>query len=83
MNDPRTEHHTVALRNDEPLQEPEDGQFADESDFDVRAAADLLAKDWGVDADLWGCPSFTELAALGGTPFSPKYGTKPNDTAQG
>ena len=29
------------------------------------AAADLLKKDWGVDADLWGCPSFNELARDG------------------
>ena len=29
------------------------------------AAADLLKKDWGVDADLWGCPSFNELAREG------------------
>jgi pyruvate dehydrogenase E1 component len=29
------------------------------------AAADLLKQDWGVDADLWGCPSFTELARDG------------------
>src|SRR6266496_540347 len=29
---------------------------------EVIAAADLLKKEWGVDADLWGCPSFTELA---------------------
>jgi pyruvate dehydrogenase E1 component len=28
---------------------------------EVVAAADLLAKDWGVTADLWSCPSFTEL----------------------
>jgi pyruvate dehydrogenase E1 component len=32
---------------------------------EVMAAAELLAKDWGVDADLWGCPSFTELARDG------------------
>lgn len=32
---------------------------------EVIAAADLLAKDWGVVADLWGCPSFTELARDG------------------
>jgi pyruvate dehydrogenase E1 component len=32
---------------------------------EVIAAADLLAKDWGVDADLWSCPSFTELARDG------------------
>jgi pyruvate dehydrogenase E1 component len=32
---------------------------------EVIAAAELLAKDWGVDADLWGCPSFTELARDG------------------
>jgi len=29
------------------------------------AAADLLKNDWGVDSDLWGCPSFTELARDG------------------
>jgi pyruvate dehydrogenase E1 component len=32
---------------------------------EVMAAADLLKKDWGVDADLWSCPSFTELARNG------------------
>ena len=31
----------------------------------VMAAADLLAKDWGVQADLWSCPSFTQLARDG------------------
>ena len=29
---------------------------------EVIAAADLLKNDWGIDADLWGCPSFNELA---------------------
>ena len=29
------------------------------------AAAELLKNDWGVDADLWSCPSFTELARDG------------------
>jgi pyruvate dehydrogenase E1 component len=29
------------------------------------AAAEMLHKDWGVDADLWSCPSFTELARDG------------------
>ncbi|MBS3935891.1 MAG: pyruvate dehydrogenase (acetyl-transferring), homodimeric type [Sulfuritalea sp.] len=29
------------------------------------AAADLLKDDWGVAADLWSCPSFTELARDG------------------
>ena len=29
------------------------------------AAADLLRNDWGVDADLWSCPSFNELARDG------------------
>ncbi len=29
---------------------------------EVIAAAELLKKDWGVESDLWGCPSFTELA---------------------
>jgi pyruvate dehydrogenase E1 component len=29
---------------------------------EVIAAADLLKSDWGVESDLWGCPSFTELA---------------------
>jgi pyruvate dehydrogenase E1 component len=32
---------------------------------EVIAAAELLGSDWGVDADLWGCPSFTELARDG------------------
>ena len=29
------------------------------------AAADLLRADWGVESDLWSCPSFTELARDG------------------
>jgi len=29
------------------------------------AAAELLKNDWGVDSDLWSCPSFTELARDG------------------
>jgi len=29
------------------------------------AAAELLRKDWGIEADLWSCPSFTELARDG------------------
>jgi pyruvate dehydrogenase E1 component len=32
---------------------------------EVIAAADLLASQWGVEADLWSCPSFTELARDG------------------
>ena len=32
---------------------------------EVIAATELLSKDWGVEADLWGCPSFTELAREG------------------
>jgi pyruvate dehydrogenase E1 component len=32
---------------------------------EVIAAAELLKNDWGIDADLWGCPSFTELARNG------------------
>ena len=32
---------------------------------EVIAAAELLGKDWGVDADLWSCPSFTELSRDG------------------
>jgi pyruvate dehydrogenase E1 component len=32
---------------------------------EVIAAAKLLRDDWGVEADLWGCPSFTELARDG------------------
>ena len=32
---------------------------------EVIAAADLLKNDWGVDADIWGCPSFNELARDG------------------
>ncbi len=32
---------------------------------EVIAAAELLKADWGVDADLWSCPSFTELGREG------------------
>ncbi len=32
---------------------------------EVESAADLLRDDWGVEADLWSCPSFTELARDG------------------
>ncbi|MBL8471913.1 MAG: pyruvate dehydrogenase (acetyl-transferring), homodimeric type [Rhodocyclaceae bacterium] len=32
---------------------------------EVMAAADLLKSDWGVESDLWSCPSFTELARDG------------------
>ena len=32
---------------------------------EVIAAADLLKSDWGVEADLWSCPSFTQLARDG------------------
>ncbi|HET7754743.1 MAG TPA: pyruvate dehydrogenase (acetyl-transferring), homodimeric type [Anaeromyxobacteraceae bacterium] len=32
---------------------------------EVIAAADLLKNHWGVDSDLWSCPSFTELAREG------------------
>ena len=32
---------------------------------EVIAAADLLKNDWGVEADIWGCPSFNELARNG------------------
>ncbi len=32
---------------------------------EVIAAAGLLAKDWGVGADIWSCPSFTELRREG------------------
>ncbi len=32
---------------------------------EVIAAADLLKQDWGVEADLWGCPSMNELARNG------------------
>jgi pyruvate dehydrogenase E1 component len=32
---------------------------------EVIAAAKLLKDDWGVEADLWSCPSFTELARDG------------------
>jgi pyruvate dehydrogenase E1 component len=31
----------------------------------VIAAADLLRNHWGVESDLWSCPSFTELARDG------------------
>jgi len=29
------------------------------------AAAEMLRKDWGVESDIWGCPSFVELARDG------------------
>ncbi|MRR51159.1 MAG: pyruvate dehydrogenase (acetyl-transferring), homodimeric type [Rhodocyclaceae bacterium] len=32
---------------------------------EIMAAADLLKADWGVEADLWSCPSFNELARDG------------------
>ena len=32
---------------------------------EVIAAAELLRTDWGVEADLWGCPSFNELVRDG------------------
>jgi len=32
---------------------------------EVIAAGDLLKNDWGVDADIWGVPSFTQLAREG------------------
>jgi pyruvate dehydrogenase E1 component len=32
---------------------------------EVEAAAKLLRDDWGVESDLWSCPSFTELAREG------------------
>jgi pyruvate dehydrogenase E1 component len=32
---------------------------------EVIAAADLLKTEWGVDSDVWACPSFTELARDG------------------
>lgn len=32
---------------------------------EVIHAAELLRQDWGVEADLWGCPSFNELARNG------------------
>ncbi len=34
---------------------------------EVIAAADLLKNDWGVEADIWSCPSFTLLARDGVT----------------
>ncbi|AJP57237.1 pyruvate dehydrogenase (acetyl-transferring), homodimeric type [Pandoraea vervacti] len=32
---------------------------------EVIAAAEMLRNDWGVESDLWSCPSFTELAREG------------------
>ncbi len=32
---------------------------------EVIAAAELLKRDWGIEADIWGCPSFNELARDG------------------
>lgn len=34
---------------------------------EVIAAAELLKQDWGIESDIWGCPSFTELARDGQT----------------
>jgi pyruvate dehydrogenase E1 component len=34
---------------------------------EVEFAAELLKNDWGIEADLWSCPSFTELARDGQT----------------
>ncbi len=34
---------------------------------EVIAAAKMLKDDWGVESDIWGCPSFTELARDGQT----------------
>jgi len=34
---------------------------------EVIAASALLKEDWGVESDIWGCPSFTELARDGQT----------------
>jgi pyruvate dehydrogenase E1 component len=33
--------------------------------MEVIAAADMLKDDWGVEADLWSCPSFNQLAREG------------------
>jgi pyruvate dehydrogenase E1 component len=33
--------------------------------IEVIAAASLLQEDWGIEADLWSCPSFTELGRDG------------------
>lgn len=35
--------------------------------IEVIAAAKLLKEDWGIESDIWGCPSFTELARDGQT----------------
>jgi len=32
---------------------------------EVIAAAEMLKNDWGIDADLWGCPGFNQLAREG------------------
>ena len=32
---------------------------------EVESAAEMLRNDWGVESDLWSCPSFTELAREG------------------
>jgi len=33
--------------------------------LEVIAAAEMLKSEWGVDSDIWGCPSFTELSRDG------------------
>ena len=40
---------------------------------EVIAGAELLAKDFGIAADIWSCPSFTELRreAIGGRALEP------------
>jgi pyruvate dehydrogenase E1 component len=44
------------------------------------AAAELLKSDWGVDADIWGCTSFTELAREA---KPRRAGTHPTDPPRG
>jgi len=46
---------------------------------EVIAAADLLKQDWGVEADIWSCPSFTLLARDGNecTRWNLLHPTKP------
>src|SRR5919197_4465038 len=54
------------FRRGEPGKSPRVQLLGSGSIFrEVIAAADRLREDWGVESDLWGCPSFTELAREG------------------
>ena len=50
---------------------------------EVIAAADLLDADFGIKADIWSCPSFTELARDGVTPSAGTASIRKPRPAQG